>query len=63
MHKQQNARDKRISGIENTIEEIDSSVKENVNSNKFLKQNIQQSWNSIKRPKLRIIGVEEGKEV
>ena len=30
----------RLSGVEDMIEEIDSSVKENVKSNKFLAQNI-----------------------
>ena len=34
--------EKRISGIEDTIEEIDTSVKENVKSKKFLTQNIQE---------------------
>ena len=31
-----------ISGVGDTIEEIDSLVKENVKSNKFLTQNIQE---------------------
>ena len=33
--------EERISGAEDTIEEIDSLVKENITSNKFLTQNIQ----------------------
>ena len=32
--------EERISGIEDTIEEIDSLIKENIKSNKFLSQNI-----------------------
>jgi hypothetical protein len=34
----------RISGGEDTIEEINTSVKENANSKKFLIQNIQKIW-------------------
>ena len=45
--------DKKISGVEDTIEKIDSSVKENGKSNKFLTQNIQEIWDTIKRPNLR----------
>ena len=46
-------------GVEDTIEETDSSVKENVKSNKLLTQNIQEIWDTMKRPNLRIIGIEE----
>ena len=52
--------EERISGIKDMIEEIDISVKENVKSNKLLTQNIQEIWNTMKRPHLRIIGIEEG---
>ena len=52
--------EERISSAENTIEEIDSLVKENIKSNKSLTQNIQEIWNTIKRPNIRIIGIEEG---
>ena len=51
-----------ISGAEDKLEEIDSSTKENLNSNKSLKQNIQEMWDIMKRPNLRIIGIEEVKE-
>ena len=51
--------EERISGIEDTIEEIDSSAKENIKSNKFLTENIQEIWDTVKRPNLRIIGIEE----
>ena len=50
----------RISGIKDTIEEINSSVKENIKSNKFLTISIQKIWDTMKRPNLRIIGIEEG---
>ena len=41
--------EERISGVKDMIEEIDSSVKENVKSNKFLTQNIQEIWDNMKR--------------
>ena len=37
-------------------------VKENVKSNKFLTQNIQEIWDTMKRPNLRI-GIKEGEEL
>jgi hypothetical protein len=44
-HHQQNTRDaERLSGIEVTIEEIDTSDKEHAKSKKFLTQNIQEIW-------------------
>jgi len=39
----------RFSGIDDTKEEIDTSVKESVTSKKFLTQNIQEVWDSIKK--------------
>ena len=42
------------------IEEIDILVKENVKSKKFLAQNIQEMWSTMKRPNPRIIGIEVG---
>ena len=41
--------EERISGIEDMIEETDSLVKKNVKNNKFLTQNIQEIWDTIKR--------------
>ena len=38
----------RISGVEDTIEEIDTSVKENVKSKKFLAKNTWEIWDTIK---------------
>ena len=52
--------EERISGIEDTIEEADSSVKERVKFSKFVTQNIQEIWDTIKRPNLKITGIEEG---
>ena len=56
---------KRISGIEDTIEEIDILVKENVKSKKkkVLIQNIQEIWDIMKRPNLRTIRTEKGEDI
>ena len=51
--------EERISGVEDTMEEIDVSVKENVKSKKFLTQTVQEIQDNIKRQNLRIIGIEE----
>ena len=45
--------EERFSGVEDTREETDSSVKENAKSNEFLTQNFQENWDTMKRPKLR----------
>ena len=55
--------EERISGTEDTIEEIDSLVKANIKSNKFLTQNIQEIWDTMKRPNLRRMETEEGEEL
>ena len=49
-----------ISGNEDMIEERDSSVKENIKVNKVISQNIHEIWDTMKRPKLRILGIKEG---
>ena len=55
--------EERISESEETIEKINALIKENSKSNKFSSQNIQEIWDIIKKPNLRIIGVEEGEEL
>ena len=55
--------EERISDYEDTIEKINALTKENSKSNKFSSQNIQEIWDIIKKPNLRIIGVEEGEEL
>ena len=47
------------SGIEDVVDEIDTSVKENAKSNMLLSQNIQETWDTMKRSNLRIIGIED----
>jgi uncharacterized coiled-coil protein SlyX len=51
--------EERISGEEDTIENIDTTVKENAKCKKLLTQNIQKIQDTIRRPSLRIIGIEE----
>jgi hypothetical protein len=51
--------EERLSGIEDTIEEINTSIKGNVKSKKLLAQNTQEIWDTMKRPKLRLIGIED----
>lgn len=38
----------RISGTKHTIEDTDTSVKENAKCKKFLTQNIQETWDTMK---------------
>ncbi|ERE82006.1 GTPase IMAP family member 3-like protein [Cricetulus griseus] len=52
----------RISDAEDKLEEINSSSKENLKSNKSITQNNQEIWDTMKRPNLRIIGIEECEE-
>ena len=59
-HHQQNIRNGR--GLDNTVEEMGISVKESVKSKKILTQNIQKIWDTMKRPNLILIEIEEGKE-
>jgi hypothetical protein len=54
--------EERMSGIGVMIEETDTSVKENVKFIKFLTQNLQEIWDTMKRPNLKIIGREEKEE-
>ena len=51
--------EKRISGAEDTIENIDTTVKENAKCKKLLTQNIQEIQDTMRRSNLRIIGMEE----
>ena len=53
----------RVSVIEDRIEEMNTSVKENVKyKNTHDIQYIQEIWDTMKRPNLRIIGIEEREE-
>jgi hypothetical protein len=52
----------RISGAEDTIENIDTTVKENAKFTKLITQNIHEIQDIMRRPNLRIIGTEESKD-
>ena len=54
--------EERIWGAEDTIENIDKTVKENAKSKKLLTQNIQEIQDTMRRPNLRIIGIEESED-
>ena len=51
--------EERISGAEDTIEKMDTTTKENTKCKKILTQNIQEIQDTMRRPNLRIIGVDE----
>jgi uncharacterized coiled-coil protein SlyX len=51
--------EERISGAEEFIENIDTTIKENAKCKMILTQNIQEIHDKMKRPNLRLIGVDE----
>ena len=51
--------EERISGAEDSIEKMDTTIKENAKCKKILTQNIQEIQDKMRRPNLRIIGVDE----
>ena len=53
----------RISGAEDYIENMDTTIKENAKCKKILTQNIQKIQDTIRRPNLRIIGIDENEDV
>ena len=55
--------EERISDAEDTIESIDTIVKENEKCKKLLTPNIQEIQDKMRRPNLRIIGVEESEDL
>jgi hypothetical protein len=54
--------DERISGAEDSIENIDTKIKENAKGKKILTQNIQEIQDTMRRPNLRIIGTDENED-
>jgi uncharacterized coiled-coil protein SlyX len=54
--------EERISGAEDTIENIDTTVKESAKCKKLLTQNIQEIQDIMRRPNLRIIGIDENED-
>jgi chromosome segregation ATPase len=51
--------EERISGTEDTIEKIDTTIKENEKYKKILTQNTQEIQDAMRRPNLRIMSIEE----
>ncbi|EAA20074.1 pORF1, partial [Plasmodium yoelii yoelii] len=54
--------EERISGAEDSIENIGTTIKENTKCKKILTQNIQEIQDTMRRPNLRIIGVDENED-
>jgi chromosome segregation ATPase len=54
--------EERISGTENSIENISTKIKENKKRKWILTQNIQDIQNTMRRPNLQIIGVDENED-
>jgi hypothetical protein len=54
--------EERISGAEDSIENMGITIKENAKYKKILTQNIQEIQDTVRRPKLLIIGVDENED-
>ena len=55
--------EERISDAEDTIQTIDSTVKDNAKCKKLVSQNIQEIQDTMRRPNLRIIGIDESEDL
>jgi hypothetical protein len=53
----------RISGAEDSIESRGTTIKENAKCKKILTQNIQKTQDTMRRPNLQIIGIDENEDV
>jgi chromosome segregation ATPase len=54
--------EERISGAEDSIENMGTTIKENTKCKRILTQNIQEMQDKMRRPNLRIIGVDEDED-
>lgn len=54
--------EERISVVKDTLEEIDTTTKENSKLKELLTQNIQEIQDTMKRSNLRITGIEENED-
>jgi hypothetical protein len=54
--------EERFSGAEDSIENIGTTIKENAKCKKILTQNIQEIQDTMRRPNLQIIGVDENED-
>ena len=55
--------EERISNAEDSIENIDTTVKENAKCKKLVTSNIQEIQDTLRRPNLSIIGIEESEDL
>jgi recombinational DNA repair protein RecR len=55
--------EERISGAEDSIQNIGTTIKENEKCKKILTQNIQEIQDTMRRPNLWIIGVNENEDI
>jgi predicted nucleic acid-binding Zn-ribbon protein len=54
--------EERISGAEDSTENMDTTIKENAKCKKILTQNVQEIQEKMRRPNLQIIGVDENEK-
>jgi hypothetical protein len=54
--------EERISGAEDPVENIDTTIKENAKCKNLLTQNSQKLQDTMRKPSLRIIGIEESED-
>jgi hypothetical protein len=54
--------EERISGTEDSIENMDTTIKENAKYKKILTPNIQEIQDTIRRPNIRKIGIDENEK-
>jgi phosphoribosyl-dephospho-CoA transferase len=54
--------EERISGTKDSIENMGTAIKENTKCKKILTQNIQEIQDTMRRPNLQIIGVDENED-
>ena len=54
--------EERMSGVEDSIENISTTIKENAKCKRILTQNIQETQDIMRRPNLQIIGVDENED-
>jgi hypothetical protein len=54
--------EERISGAEDSIENMDTTIIENEKCKEVLTQNIQEIQDTMRRPNLRIVGTDENED-
>ena len=54
--------EERISGAEDSIENMDTTIKENAKCKKILTQNIQEIQDTMRIPNLRMVGINENED-